>query len=86
MSDELSELLTLWAARQRLRASDVERIRARVLTAANSEPVLDADWLWALLRPVTDLLEGLGGASGLRYLGVGDDDEGVLFTPYLRLA
>jgi hypothetical protein len=48
--------------------------------------VLDADWLWALLRPVTDLVEQVGGARVLRYLGAGDDDEAVPFTPYLRLA
>jgi hypothetical protein len=86
MSDELSELLTLWAERQRLRASDVDQLRALVLIAAKSDAVLDADWLWTLLRPVTDLVEQVGGTRGLRYLGLGDDDEPVPFTPYLRLA
>ncbi|HEY1297663.1 MAG TPA: hypothetical protein VGJ60_31670, partial [Chloroflexota bacterium] len=74
------------AERQRLRASEIEELRALVLTIANSEVVLDADWLWALLRPVTDLVEQVGGARVLRYLGAGDDDDAVPFTPYLRLA
>ena len=88
MTDELNELLSVWAARQRLTAGQVAEIRASVLaTAAGVDTAtLDADRLWALLRPVTDLLEQLGGSRALRYLSSGDDAGAVTLTPYLRLA
>jgi hypothetical protein len=75
MADELSELLALWAARQRLTAWQVQAVRARVLAASENEAGLDVDWLWAMLRPVTELLEQMSG-----------EDAAVPFTPYLRLA
>jgi len=89
MTDELDELLELWAARQRLTAGQVAEIRANVLATAagvDAAATLDADRLWALLRPVTDLLEQLGGSRALRYLSSGDDAGAVTLTPYLRLA
>jgi hypothetical protein len=85
MTDELSELLTLWAAGQRLTAEQVAEIRANVLASDDAATALDAEWLWRFLRPVTDLLEQAGGSRALRYLMVGDDDA-VPFTSYLRLA
>jgi hypothetical protein len=89
MTDELDELLALWAARQRLTPGQVAEIRASVLATmarADTDAPLDADRLWALLRPVTDLLEQLGGSRALRYLSPGDDAGAVPLTPYLRLA
>jgi len=89
MPDELSELLTFWAARQRLTEVQIADIRASVLAASGeAATTLDADWLWSLLRPVTDLLEGVGTSRALRlgYLGSAADDDAVPFTPYLRLA
>jgi len=85
MTDELEELLTLWAKRQRPTAVQLAEIRANVLATPETSTTLDADWLWSLLRPVTDLLEQVGGSRALRYLTPVDDDA-VPFTPYLRLA
>jgi hypothetical protein len=83
MSDELSELLTRWAARQRLTATQVAELRAHVLATSEVTAAFDADWLWSLLRPVTDLLEQVGGSRALRYSST---DDAVPFTQYLRLA
>ncbi|MBV9323563.1 MAG: hypothetical protein JO352_07260 [Chloroflexi bacterium] len=85
MTDELDELLALWAARQRLTPAQAAEVRANVLASADTAAMLDADRLWALLRPVTDLLEQLGGSRALRYLSP-DEDDVVPLTPYLRLA
>jgi hypothetical protein len=80
---ELTRRLALWATARRLSEVDAATIRANVLTSETS-PAIDSDWLWSLLRPVTELvevqmpsvierwLEPLGGAG--------------TYQPYLRLA
>jgi hypothetical protein len=55
MTSQLDELLAQWARDQQLTAGEARVVRETVLGA---ESELDADWLWRLLRPVTDLLEG----------------------------
>ena len=84
MTDELDQLLAAWAARQRLSVAQVQQLHARVVAAVEREgqTALDAEWLWSFLRPVTDLLDQVGGARALRNLG---DDDAVSLTAYLRL-
>jgi len=83
---ELTRRLAMWANARRLSELDAATIRAQVLASETTiaEPALDADWLWSLLRPVTELaemrmpnvierwLEPTGGAG--------------TYQPYLRLA
>jgi hypothetical protein len=84
MSDELTRLLSTWASQQRLTAAQVAEVRTRVLAVASddADAALEADWLWSFLRPVTNLLEQVGGSRGLRLLDASD----VELTPYLLLA
>jgi hypothetical protein len=72
-TDELNRLLSEWAARHRLDDREATMIRANVLATTRPEPALDADWLWALLRPVTSLMESAS-------------DESATHVPYLQLA
>jgi len=84
-SDELSRLLAAWAARHRLSSAQVSGVRAQVLATGSVPDVLDADWLWSLLRPVTALVEHLdrepGDATVFRPTGFGQQ-----WTTYLQLA
>ena len=54
MTSNLDDLLTRWAASQRLTETQSESIRGAVLQSG----VEDADRLSQLLRPVTALLDG----------------------------
>jgi hypothetical protein len=85
MTDDLDALLTLWAAPQRLTPAQVRELRERVLTSAKGDASLDSERLWSFLRPVTDLVDQLGGSRALRHMRLADDDAAPL-TPYLRLA
>jgi hypothetical protein len=95
---ELDRRLALWASARRLRPDDLVSIRKHVLAhvsepvaEVDSEPLVDADWLWSLLRPVTALLErsadvGEGNLSERveRWLQPLTGDRA--YRPYLRLA
>jgi hypothetical protein len=50
----LDQLLGQWADRHQLTNSEAVAIRSAVIHA---ETELDADWLWQLLEPVTNLLD-----------------------------
>jgi hypothetical protein len=59
-SDQLSALLSAWAAQQRLTADQVSALRDRVLASTpDAARTVDADWLWSLLKPVTRLMDCL---------------------------
>lgn len=85
MTDELDQLLDRWAANQRLIPAQVSDLRARVLATGAEDVSLDADWLWTFLRPVTDLVERVGGGSRAQRYLAGGVDEALSFTAYLRL-
>ena len=80
---ELTAHLAAWADGQRLSDTEASTIRARVLALASvttvAEPVpsaekaagLDSEWLWSLLRPVTQLMDRTADGP---------------YRPYLRLA
>jgi hypothetical protein len=52
----LDDVLARWADQHHLSPQEAAAVRAVVLEPETIG--LDADWLWSLLRPVTDLLEG----------------------------
>ena len=57
--DQLDTLLTRWAAVRRLDDKQASAVYVAILQATAEPPAeLDADWFWALLRPVTSLLDG----------------------------
>lgn len=87
MSDsELDRLLAAWGAQHRLTDAQAADVRSHIV----DEPTqtLEADWLWSLLRPVTDLLQHVEEpadaprARWLRHVPFASDN----WTPYLRLA
>ena len=51
----LDDLIQGWSAQQRLTAAEARDVRGRIL---QSESDLEADRLWDLLAPVTNLLDG----------------------------
>jgi len=57
-SAELDRLLAEWAAQQRLTDVQAIALRACVLDAAQPN-LLDSEWLWSLLRPLTALVDRL---------------------------
>ena len=73
--------LAAWANARRLGELDMATIRANVL-AADTSPAFDADWLWSLLRPVTDLADIRMPNVIERWL---EPTVGT-YQPYLRLA
>ena len=81
---ELTRRLGLWANARKLSELDAASIRAQVLASETSvaAPAFDADWLWSLLRPVTDLAEMRVPNVIERWL----EPTGGTYQPYLRLA
>lgn len=81
---ELDRLLVVWGAQHRLS----DRQAADVLSKVVGEPrqTLEAEWLWSLLRPVTDLLQRMDEPAEAdrspRHVPFAAGD----WTPYLRLA
>ena len=88
---ELERRLTQWAAARRLSETDLASIRARAVTPAaviDAAPGFDTDWLWSLLRPVTDLVEQTAESSlaGRFSTWMESFVEDTTYQPYLRLA
>jgi hypothetical protein len=92
---ELDRRLTAWAAARRLSDAQLAGIRAHVTgvdaTVLEPAPAFDAERLWSMLRPVTDLVEltaNIGEISLPRrfpkwinqFIGT------ETYQPYLRLA
>jgi len=67
-ADGLERLLAEWAARYQLTPAQVADVRALAVASGTSVAELDAEWLWSLLRPVTDLLEQFESRPMLSYL------------------
>jgi hypothetical protein len=89
--DQLTALLSAWAAQQRMTSGEVSVLRARILASASAEAAEapDADWLWSLLKPVTRLLDRLGDPPAdrdpaTRWLP--SAAEAPQWTTYLQLA
>jgi hypothetical protein len=62
-ANALEALLERWAEAYRLTPAESASIHAAVLTRSASDSpaethVVDDEWLWKLLRPVTELLDG----------------------------
>jgi hypothetical protein len=99
VESQLDERLAVWANARRLGSDDLAAIRGLVLARVServsaeldSEPGLDSEWLWSLLRPVTALIEWTADVGGGN---LSDRLEGWLqpltgehaYRPYLRLA
>ena len=98
MTDALDRRLAQWAARRRIDDRQLAQIRGAVLASAMSNDVLrdaapgfDNDWLWSLLRPVTELIER---TAEVAEIGVPRHLEKWLepfagdapYRPYLQLA
>ena len=52
---ELDRRLAMWAAARRLSDEEFAGIRAHVV--ADAAPAFDTEWLWTMLRPVTELVD-----------------------------
>jgi hypothetical protein len=64
VASALDRRLAQWAAERRIDNAALATIRASVLASSaradvlrDAAPGFDADWLWSLLRPVTDLID-----------------------------
>jgi hypothetical protein len=98
VATELNRLLADWALPHRLSETEIASVRANVLAAVNTETpvVLDSDWLWSLLRPVTALLDDAGDVVTSGFSGRGrrgwplktdtNEDSGRALVRYLQLA
>jgi hypothetical protein len=85
---ELDQRLEAWAAQRKLDDAQLATIRGAIV--ADAAPAVDADWVWSLLRPVTDLVDWTTDMTEMRlprrFPGwmqqfIGDDS----YQPYLRL-
>jgi hypothetical protein len=78
---ELDRLLAIWGAQHRLSDAQAADVRSNIVGEPRQS--LDAEWLWSLLRPVTDLLQRIEepAEAGRALRHVPDN-----WTPYLRLA
>jgi hypothetical protein len=92
---ELDRRLAAWAAARRLSDGQLASIRAHVTSvdamALDSAPAFDAERLWSMLRPVTELVELTADITEMplprrfpKWINqfIGTDS----FRPYLRLA